>query len=539
MRIARLNAHDDNPAGRIGLALPKVLPALLKNRRWFAGKSETLAKVEVEDSIALPEAFLFLVRVHYASGNSQRYALPLIASPLPDAPLAENSGAAQIVIPKSQDFEGCVLSDALEDARFATFLLDGIRNQTTIEGGAGALAGQRTRAFAKLAGAIPSAELEPSVMRVEQSNTSIRYGRNLILKFYRRPEEGMNLDFETGRFLTEKVGFEHTPPVAGAIEYRREGKPATTLAVLQGFVKNQGDAWSYTLQQLDRYFERNAAVSGKDVSGWVVRGMPLDLAGATTADLVREAIGDYLDSAALLGQRTAELHLALSQNRSDADFAPEPFTRRDAEELSEAALKLAGQCLGLLEGRLAFLPQSACEKALRLIERKDELFACCRAILSSPIEAERARVHGDYHLGQVLYTGTDFVIIDFEGEPERPLSERRKKQSPLRDVAGMLRSFHYAASTGALRRSSSAPADLLNALARFWRHWVSVQFLRAYLHTAGDARFVPRDREQLKILLDLFLIDKAVYEIIYELRNRPDWVAIPLDGILDALLPPA
>lgn len=532
-----MNAHDDKLAERIRQLLPELLPAYLKGRRWFAGKSETLAKVEVEDSIALPEAFLFLVRVHYASGNSQRYALPLIASPLPDAPLAASSGAEQIVIPSSAGLSGCVLSDALEDSHFAMFLLDFIRNQATIEGGAGALAAERTRAFAKLAGAASSAELEPALMRVEQSNTSIRYGRRLMLKFYRRPEEGVNLDFETGRFLTEKAAFEHTPPVAGAIEYRRAGKPASTLAVLQGFVENKGDAWSYTLQQFDRYFERNAALSGKDLSDWVVRGLPLDLAGGAPADFIREAIGDYLDSAALLGQRTAELHLALTHDRLDADFAPEPFTRRDAEALSQAALALAGQSLILLEARLDFLPPPVRQKAFRLIDQKDALFARCRAILSHPIEAERIRAHGDYHLGQVLYTGTDFVIIDFEGEPERPLSERRYKQSPLRDVAGMLRSFHYAASTGALRRASATPADLLNALAHFWRHWVSVQFLRAYLHTAGNAPFVPRDREQLKTLLDLFLIEKAIYEIIYELRNRPDWVVIPLDGILDALLP--
>lgn len=537
-----MTAHDDNPARRIQQALPAALPAYLKSRRWFAGKSETLTAIEVEDSIPMRGAFLFWVRVRYASGSAQRYAIPLAATPLSNSPSAAGSGAAQIVVPPAAGFAGCILSDALEDPRFASLLLDCIRNQASIEGAAGALTGERAQVFPKLAGATPSAELEPSVMRVEQSNTSIRYGRKLMLKFYRRPEEGVNLDYETGRFLTDKAGFEHTPPVAGAVEYRCAGRPAATLAVLQGFIENLGDAWSYTLQQLDRYFERNASLSGRTASDWAASGAPLDLAASGPPDFASEAIGGYLDSAALLGRRTAELHLALSHDRSDADFAPEPFTRRDAAALSQAALELAAQSLSLLEARLAFLPLPVREKALRLIEHKESLFGRCRAILSRPIEAERARVHGDYHLGQALYTGTDFVIIDFEGEPERPLSERRHKQSPLRDVAGMLRSFHYAVSTALLRRASAATPGRpawLDASARFWRIWVSAQFLRTYLHTAGDAPFVPASRDQLQLLLDLFLIDKAVYEIIYELRNRPDWVAIPLDGILDALLPPA
>ncbi|MGH9378842.1 MAG: phosphotransferase, partial [Terriglobia bacterium] len=268
----------------------------------------------------------------------------------------------------------------------------------------------------------------------------------------------------------------------------------------------------------------------------------LELTATGPPAFVREAIGGYLDSAALLGQRTAELHLALSENRSDPGFAPEPFSHHDCEALSADAARLAGQAVHLLEERLEFIPPLAREKALRLLSSKGRLFDRCREILARPVTAERTRVHGDYHLGQVLFTGTDFVIIDFEGEPERPLGERRSKQSPLRDVAGMFRSFHYAASSVLLPRTSDAAGDaapermaLLDAMGRTWRLWVSAQFLKAYLETAGNAGFVPQDREELKRLLNVFLIDKAVYEIVYELRNRPSWVTIPLDGILELL----
>lgn len=536
-----MTVHDDNPLEHIVRALPQALPAFLQSKRWFAGKAETLHSIEIEDSFRMAAAYFFLVKVRYASGNTQRYALPLVAASLPEATPAASGDSPQIVIPAANGFRGCVLSDALEDPAFATSLLDFIREQVSVRGGEGELAASSTRMFARLSGSSPAkpAELKPAVMRVEQSNTSINYGGKLMLKFFRRPEEGVNLDFEIGRFLTEKAGFAHTPPVAGCVEYSHPGRPAMTLAVLQGFVENKGDAWKYTLQKLDEYFERNAASSGRSKNDWAVAGSLLELASAEPPSFAREAIGDYLDSATLLGRRTAELHLALSQDRSDDAFAPEPFSRRDCEDLSAATLALANNSFHLLEERLEFLPLPAREKALRVIELKGRLFDRCREILAHVIKAERTRVHGDYHLGQVLFTGADFVIIDFEGEPERPLSQRRAKQSPLRDVAGMLRSFHYAASSALLRRTSDAAAApvrpaVLDALGCFWRRWVSAQFLRTYLKTAETAGLVPQDHEHLKLLLDLFLLDKTVYEIIYELRNRPGWVSIPLDGILDA-----
>lgn len=516
----------------VGQALPGLLPAFLQSQRWFAGKSETLASIEIDDFFDFPAGFLFLIAVRFASGNLQRYALPLMASPDEGAAQAAIADPARMVIPASAVRPVCVLSDALADPRFAMALLGGIRAGSIVNGREGALAALAT---GWLSGAGALDRLQPSVMRVEQSNTSVDYGGALMLKFFRRPEEGVNLDFETGKFLTEKAHFAHTPPVAGHIEYRRPGRPPATLAVLQGFVKNQGDAWSYTLRSLDQYFSRASAAG---LSAEPPEAPPLDLAAQVPPRPAREFIGDYLDSAALLGQRTAELHRALAHDASDADFAPEPFSRQDRENLSSSLLALAGQSLDLLEARLEFLPETLSSMARRVLDQRSILLGRCMEIARRPVTAARTRVHGDYHLGQVLYTGTDFVIIDFEGEPERPLSARRLKQSPLRDVAGMLRSFHYAAGAALLRRSAGTQASeesVLRRLARYWTRWVEARYLRSYLETARGAAFVPQDPAGLDLLLRLFVMDKALYEIIYELRNRPDWVSIPLAGVLDAL----
>ncbi|MGH9378894.1 MAG: phosphotransferase, partial [Terriglobia bacterium] len=379
---------------------------------------------------------------------------------------------------------------------------------------------------------------EPSVMRVEQSNTSVKFGNQLILKFFRRVEEGVNLDVETGVFLAGHAHFEHTPAVAGSIEIRREAKLPLTLAILQGFVQNQGDAWKYTLQALDEYFARTESLRPPGAGDGMPSKSLIHMVAEEAPSRTRELIGPYLSSAALLGRRTAEMHVALSSYSLDPRFAPEPFSPDDRASACDSMEQLAAQAFQLLEERLDFLEPSTREKGQRVLPRKQEIVSRFRQLLSLPITVQRTRLHGDYHLGQVLFTGTDFVIIDFEGEPERPLAARRAKRSPLRDVAGMLRSFHYAAST-ALERSRDLPGQPVPSnqylWAQYWKLWVSAQFMRGYLAAAGNAGFVPQGGDELRALLDIFLLEKAVYEVIYELKNRPAWVAIPLDGILELL----
>jgi maltose alpha-D-glucosyltransferase/alpha-amylase len=320
----------------------------------------------------------------------------------------------------------------------------------------------------------------------------VTFGERLIMKFYRRLEEGINPDLEVSRFLSER-GFPNIPAVAGYFEYRFDRRRSGTLGILQGYVPNQGDAWAYTLAQLERY-----------------------LAHPTALD-------EYLERAALLGRHTAELHLALASEPDDPAFAPVPSTMLDQRSVYQSVRALAIQVLSLLRRPLL---QSAQPDAAIILSMEGELMGRLRSLLQRPITATRIRTHGDYHLGQVLWTGGDFMIIDFEGEPARPLAERRLKRWPLRDVAGMLRSFDYAVHTALRPRRKGDPA-----LGKAWLEKVTATYLGAYYETAGAASFLPPDETGRKVLLEAFLLEKALYEVRYELNNRPTWVGIPLKGI--------
>jgi maltose alpha-D-glucosyltransferase/alpha-amylase len=312
-----------------------------------------------------------------------------------------------------------------------------------------------------------------------------------------------------------------------------------TLAILQAFVRNEGDAWTYTLDSVGRYFQdvlaRMHGAGGINISCRSV----LQAMDEEVPEPAREIIGAYLESARLLGQRTADMHLKLAGDRENPDFAPEPFTTHYQRSIYQAQRNQAGRSLQLLRAQLRNLPEPIAEAAKAVLARDAEILGQFRAMLESKLHVLRTRVHGDYHLGQVLWTGKDFVIIDFEGEPLRSISERRIKRSPMRDVAGMLRSFHYAGYARLLRHDGGTvrPEDvaLLQDFIRCWYVWVSGVFLKAYLQTAGDAGFLPRDRQHLKLMLNAYQMEKALYELGYELNNRPDWSAIPLEGIRQLL----
>ncbi len=307
------------------------------------------------------------------------------------------------------------------------------------------------------------------------------------------------------------------------------------MAILQQFVPNQGDAWSYTLISLGDFFA-NALASKRDPPN-LPNEHPLGLIGQEIPSELRSFIGPYLESAALLGKRTAEMHAALADGNGGPDFAPEAFTAEDAHQLHRDLLGQADITFQLLRRKQAVLTGAVADQArelLRIEHRVNERFA---AVGQHPISAVRIRHHGDYHLGQVLYTGQDFMIIDFEGEPARPLSERRAKVLALRDVAGMIRSFQYAAFAALFGQVPGIPGEpamleLVALWAAAWNAYVSATYLRAYFEEARGLPFVPSEWSERRILLDAFLLQKALYEVAYELNNRPDWLRIPLRGIL-------
>lgn len=542
------DAWTDVFSGRPRHALESVIRAHLPDFRWFGGKARVMQAVRVAGAIPLGSdaeraAHLVAVTVEYTEGEPESYMIPMgFASGERAESMVVNSPQAVLgyVRVRATEEEG-VLYDATHDAEFGGMLLDTIVRRRKFRGQRGELTGWSGPALRAI---LPPGEAAPppKVMRAEQSNSSLVFGDKLILKLFRKAQPGLNPDLEIGRFLTDRAGYEHTPPVAGGIEYRRPHEEPVTIGVLQGFVPNEGDAWRYTLDNLALYFEsiltepeRLAALREVHPGQSLV-----ELAQTEAPEMAHDYIGTYLHSAALLGRRTAELHRALASEKDDPAFSPEPMGQLYQRSLYQQMRKEALSALGLLRRNAGNLPESIQVLAEQLREREKDLFACLQSITSLRTSAMRTRVHGDFHLGQVLYTGKDFFIIDFEGEPARSVSERRLKRSPLRDVAGMIRSFHYAASTALFRRfemGTSGPEmnDELRRTAWFWYLWVSATYLREYRNAATGEISVPQSPAELGGFLNVFMLEKAVYELSYELNNRPGWVEVPLRGILEIL----
>jgi maltose alpha-D-glucosyltransferase/alpha-amylase len=581
----------DEPArANLEAAIAERLPEL----RWFAGKARTLRTVAIGEAIPLPVVpppvvtgapvaasgggaaaaeltdatpYLLLLDVTYEQGEAERYAVPVAWAPAAPvgaaavAPPGRPEGWLARVETDSPAGSG-VLYNPLDDAAFASGLLAAIAGGRRVGGPRRGVHGWTTAAFATLAGGSGGETPAPRALGVEQSNSSVRYGDRLVLKLFRKLEPGINPDLEITRYLVESARFPHVAPLAGGLDVEGggRGREAMTLAVLTGFVANEGDAWSLTLDALGRYFERvrtgwgrgefgPAAVAAGGEPGLLATaaqfgGDPARGAGAAPADIY-ERIGAYLETVRLLAERTADLHLALAAAPPEnAAFAPEPFSTLHQRSLYESMRTSADRTFDLLRRRLDDLGPEARAEAAAVVAAGGEVRGRYARLLGPKIEATRIRTHGDFHLGQVLYTGRDFIFLDFEGEPARSLSERRLKRSPLRDVAGMLRSFQYAAFARLFEEIASgviAPADhaAFESWARFWERHVAGAFLAAYLGRAGGASFVPAERGELATLLDAYILEKAVYELAYELNHRPAWVRIPLVGIRQILaLPP-
>jgi maltose alpha-D-glucosyltransferase / alpha-amylase len=565
-------------AGKSLKAFRETLEKYLRGHRWFAGKARTLQAIEVLDVFDLPESTdgtaseskLLLISAKYAQGEPDAYVLPLQL--LDEEPagflLAEHPAAGVLWLETADDEERRLLCEATWDDAFWQMLLGAIGGRQSLQGRHGRIEGFRTDALSRLAGDAAMEELSPTVHGGEQSNTSAVFDGRLMLKLFRRLTAGVNPDVEVGLQLTEHEHLEHVPQVAGGLEYRTPTGRQMTIAVLNEFVSNAGDAWTYTLDELGRYFERvqsrtvesHAAQPAVESATLSTGTMPASQLASSPNDcdaelrecgpllvladrepplLAQETIGGYLHWAELLGRRTGELHVALARTNGGTAFAPEPFTRLYQRSLYQSLRSQARGTFELLKAQITKLDGEAKSQAKQLLDNERNAFDLFGKLLQQPIQAKRIRCHGDLHLGQILFTGKDFVIIDFEGEPERPVSERRIKASPLRDVAGMLRSFHYAAhaalrgrAPGLITPHSAIP---LERWATFWSTWVSAAFMRSYLVEAQPAGFLPSDRERLQTLLGSYLLEKALYELRYELNNRPDWVHIPLEGILQLI----
>ncbi|OAV45642.1 phosphotransferase [Lewinella sp. 4G2] len=473
------------------------LATYLPARRWFTSKGKKLERTEVTHVLPVAEAAIVVIRNTYADGATERYQMPLaqLAGPTEQLNyLRDFSGMAVFQVPG-----GPLIVDAVPLPQFRSALYRMIRNG---EDGSNGLKCDTGKLLRTAPAAAPSV-----VPAIDTSNTAIVYADSYFFKLFRKLDEGLNPDLELVRYLSEHAGFAHCPPYAGSIgvgEMHDDGY--LNLGMMSGKVDNRGDAWEYFQELTERYFASNDEVD-------------------------QETLG----RAKLLGRRTAEMHRALAKNATDNELLrPTLMTPEYRAEITAAAQKLLNRQMAELAGKAGELGGETGDLAKRVLALKDTFNDKLEALANEPMDLNLIRLHGDYHLGQVLVTEDDFYIIDFEGEPLLSIPERRRKRPALKDVAGMVRSFHYAAHGQLLLNDRYGAEDRfrLRSRANDWYEAVAKAFLQAYFDNSGNASFLPDNENDRQLLLDLFVLEKAVYEVAYELNSRPDWLPIPLNGLL-------
>jgi maltose alpha-D-glucosyltransferase/alpha-amylase len=535
--------------------LNALLPTFIAKQRWFGGKSRTIHSTRIASSTPIDTASIIaIVEVAYDDATTDLYQLPLAIASEEQAAALEIVSPASIIATFDHAGHSSVLFDACANPAFRAALLNKIIAAPAAAPAAAAAPDAAAELIATRSSALDAGRLTDVPSRLglaEQSNTSILYNNLAILKLFRRLRSpgsnqptGENPDVEITRFLTEVAHFPHIPAYLGDLHRASDN---TTIAFLQTFAPNQGDGWDWTLDELARFYKSVATCPPPTSPA----APPSFLnPAAAPAELLEHASG-YLAAAELLGRRTAELHLALATPTSDAAFSAESYTAKDLAEDRQRIDQQVTSALDALQRASTSIPPDATALATTLLSEKDALLARIQSLNGdATLFGQRIRIHGDYHLGQLLCTQSrthpDFLIIDFEGEPACPLEDRRRKHSPLRDVAGMLRSFSYAARAAlqTARQRRPANAATLEAWATTWENAASNAFLRGYREaiaanplllppSAQDSAqdLIPRP-EQAQTMLLAFLLEKAFYELLYELNNRPTWLVIPLTGLL-------
>ena len=501
-----------------------ALADYLPHQRWFGAKGKRIVSVHLHDHAVLPgaprPALLAIVAVEFNDGSAERYVLLLVMAPH----LGSDHASPQDRLFSLSDSSGPMwVTDATADADTCLTLVDGIRDSLQWQGRRGAF---RCLPTGTAGSALTAPLRHAKRLSGEQSNTSIVFDQRAILKLIRKFDAGVNPDREILEFLTTRTRYQSVPPLIGSIEYHApfdahdSSECSATVCLLQTFIPNEGDGWSAAIEHvraLLRDSRREKTTRRTDVQ---------------LRERVQQSSRKDVTAMRRLGAITAELHVALSSDAMDPAFRPE---RISEDDLSAWRSDMAGQ-IGTVFGQLRGLPRDR-HASLQLTDDEIEsLESGCekklnglRALLDDPVT--KIRVHGDYHLGQVLKTGEEFIILDFEGEPARKLEHRRAKQCALKDVAGMLRSFNYAAC--AARREGTGNAQEDEMITTLWERLVTDAFWNGYTAIArpGHVSFMPGTHAGAHTVLRLFELDKTIYEIGYELNNRPDWLNIPLNGL--------
>jgi maltose alpha-D-glucosyltransferase/alpha-amylase len=477
----------------------EVLPKFIEAQRWYAQKGEPVRRAELKDHVVWDVGAIswLLTFIHVKGGD---YFLPLALGWEDDEDHVRALSALAIAKVRQQANVG-VMADAIADEAFCRHVVKAIGEKRIVPTANGTLRFTPTSAFEAIAGN-EVVSLTMGALHTQSTNTSVTLGERLFLKCFRRIRPGMHPELEVGRFLTEVAHFKNCVPLAGSVEYLPKGGEAggvaASVALLQAYIPNQGDAWSYTLAYLERFVE----------------GLREN-----------ETHGAYLTLIQTLATRTAELHRAFAMKSGDPAFEPEPLTAPDVEAWRARVRQEADETLRLIEKH---------PKAKAVAAQKAKILAFIDACPAPKRPALKTRHHGDYHLGQVLVSNNDFLIIDFEGEPSRPLAESRKKHSPLRDVAGMLRSFSYARGSTHLRERTEPGIERLGPALQAWESATRRAFVDAYA-AAMKGGGVYDSFDDMRGLLQLAEMEKVLYELRYEAANRPDWIHIPVQGLTSLL----
>lgn len=490
-----------------------VLPAYVNTCRWFAGKARTQTGFAVTSAHTFPTAhqpaYLLVVEATYAEGESERYLLPVTLLTTNDPTEVPDKGKISPLV--CADQEGTLI-DAIYHADFRTALFEAIRQNTELLQPDGRLTALRGR------GLSPD-DTHPAsrVLPVDSSNSAMVFGAPMqetyFLKLYRKLFAETNPEVEMVAFLTEEGGFEHIPAFCGTLVWHPSAGAPITLGMMQRMVQNDKDSWMQTGDYLNDFLY---AVPNRLFT-------------------IKE---DVFDKVEILGKRTGQMHCALYQPRTtDPAFAPEPFTDEYRQFLIGRFADLLDRRYALLIDNYTRLDLPAQRLAWVFMEAKEMIDAFVEEFRTRPLDSLRIRIHGDYHLGQVLATPDDFVVIDFEGEPESTITDRKIKHSPLKDVAGMIRSYHYAVSAklfNAAETQDISPEHLQRVSDR-WFYLIRDTYLDAYLSEFGSPHPLFKNNNEINFLLLVYLLEKAVYELGYEISYRPDWVKIPLKGIIDVV----
>ena len=507
---------NDSNRSRVESALAAALSA----QKWYARKGETVASISIRDAVFMPNdagcnPFCLLivdVTAETSTDAPDCYVVPVTLRPCGDVEQAE-----VLLVDAGQ-----AISECSGDPDFWRILLKQTEHQPlTSESGAkltftAGVADERLCDFANS---------QITVSSAEQSNTAVTLGDWGFLKLFRRVEPGVNPDVEIGSFLTRTAPHVATPQLLGTLTLQSEASSEPLcLGVLLDQVHAESDAWQYTLDSLADFWQRVAETA----ANWSAEKIQAESAASS----LTQQIGSFLDAVRLLGRRTAELHAALASGTDDA-FRPEPLTHAAIKEQRDRVTAELAETCRLLQS--SNTNEDSVDLAGRLLADGTARLEKITQRLINLQDASLIRGHGDYHLGQVLRTSDDFVIIDFEGEPDRPLAERREKRCALKDVAGMIRSLHYAsnaASVGLLPR----PAPSIIAPQTWQKQWhqnCRSAFLDDYFDALPASGITPESPAATQCLLDLFVLEKALYELRYEINHRPDWVAIPLAGLAE------